>query len=201
MVLGVNVAAQTLLFFRSIALGACLMLVYDVFRILRQAFKMPSMLVAVQDFLFCAICAVTSFVFMVSANYGEIRFFTLLGEGIGAILCYFTLSRVVMACSLLIIAAVKTILIGVWRIFLRPVYRLIYSIALLFIRAMERLGFLFKKSCQKANYGLKRRRLLLYNLTISKRHRKNEPGQKERKLSRQRGKGKRKQMEEESESG
>ena len=179
MVPGVYLAAQTLLFLKSILLGACLMLLYDLFRILRLAVKTPAALVLLEDILFF------------SANFGEIRFFALLGEGLGALLYALTLSRLVMACSKAVIRFVRAVFRIVFRLFLRPVYRIIHWFALKIVQLMDFFAAGLKKSFRKANYGLKRRRILLYNLIIS--------GHKERRaalLSRKRKEGR---MEDEAE--
>lgn len=109
MVLGVHVAAQTLLFLKSMLLGACLMLLYDLFRILRLAVKTPAAVILAEDLLFFALCALANMLFLISANFGEIRFFALLGEALGALLCALTLSRLVMACSKAVIGFVRAI--------------------------------------------------------------------------------------------
>lgn len=164
MILDVSVAGQTVLFLKSMLLGACLMLLYDAFRILRMAAPMPAWAVLVQDIVFFAACAVATFLFLVSANDGEVRLFTLLGEALGALLCALTVSQVVMACSKAIHAAVRAVLRFVWKVFLRPVYLLLRMIAGLIVRVSGFFGGLAKKSLRRAEYGLKRRRILLYNL-------------------------------------
>ena len=191
MVTGIHVAAQTLLFLKSILLGACLMLLYDLFRILRLAVKTPAALVLLEDILFFAACALMTMLFLISANFGEIRFFALLGEGLGALLYALTLSRLVMACSKAVIRFVRAVFRIVFRLFLRPVYRIIHWFALKIVQLMDFFAAGLKKSFRKANYGLKRRRILLYNLIIS--------GHKERRaalLSRKRKEGR---MEDEAE--
>lgn len=165
--IGVNIAAQTLLFCKSIALGACLMLLYDVFRILRLAVRTPPAVVLVQDLIYFTVCAVASFLFLVSANYGEVRVFALLGEAIGALLCFLSVSQVLMACSRAIIGLIEKLIRLIWIIFLRPVYLLIRWISRLIVKIADGLGLIAKKSLHKANYSLKRRRIMLYNLIAS----------------------------------
>lgn len=194
MVLGVHVAAQTLLFLKSILLGVCLMLLYDVFRILRLAVKTPAALILAEDILFFAVCAVMTMLFLVSANFGEIRFFALLGEGLGAVLCALTLSRLVMACSKAIIRFVRGVFRLVFRLFLRPVYRIVHWFSLKFVQLMDFLTAGMKKSFRKANYSLKRRRILLYNLIISG-HKERQMAQKKKRLQR------RERVEDETEEG
>ena len=168
MVPSVHAAAQTLLFLRSMLLGACLMLVYDALRILRMAAPSPGWLVFLEDVGFFAACAVTTFGFLVSANYGEIRAFALLGEALGALLCALTLSQLLMACSRTIIAAVRAVWNVIFRLFLRPCYRVCRWIAGLIVGCVHGCGVKMKKSLHLANFGLKQRRFLLYNLIKSR---------------------------------
>ena len=74
------------------------MLLYDLFRILRIAVYNPAPLVMAEDILFGGVCAVVTFLVRIAENHGEIRYFILLGELLGALLCYYTLSRVLMRC-------------------------------------------------------------------------------------------------------
>jgi len=148
-------------------LGACLMLAYDVLRIVRLAAPSPGWLVFLEDVGYFAACAVTTFGFLVSANYGEIRGFVLLGEGLGALLCAMTLSRVLMACSRTIIAVVRAVWRVIFRIFLRPCYRVCRWVAGGIVRCVNGCGIKVKKSLHLAHFGLKQRRILLYNLIKS----------------------------------
>lgn len=176
MVLGVHVAAQTLLFLKSMLLGACLMLLYDLFRILRLAVKTPAAVILAEDLLFFALCALANMLFLISANFGEIRFFALLGEALGALLCALTLSRLVMACSKAVIGFVRAIFRLIYRLLLRPAYRIVHWAALKMVQTSDFFANLLKKSLRKTNYSLKRRRILLYNLVMS--------GHKERQAAR-----------------
>lgn len=177
MVMSVNITAQTLLFLRSMLLGACLMLLYDALRILRLACSTPAWLVFLEDIAYCAVCAAATFAFLVSASYGEIRLFTLLGEALGAVLCALTLSRVLMACSRTIIGIIRRILRLLWcivrKIFLRPVIAVCRWIADGIVNSLYFCSVSAKKTLKRANFGLKRKRFLLYNLMVK--HRRNPP--------------------------
>ena len=165
--LEIRITVQTMLFLKSLLLGAGLMLLYDVFRILRLAFPAPAPVVFLQDLLYCGICAVSTFLFMVSANDGQVRIFILLGEILGMVFCAFTFSRVLMACSRVIVGLLHGTLRLLYRIVWRPIYDGVHWTSLQIMKVSNFFSSFGKKSLLRANYSLKRRRILLYNLFIS----------------------------------
>ena len=107
--LGTTVAQQANTFVYSVALGALLCAVYDVFRIIRIAFGAKQIAVFVEDMVFSLIALILTFVFVITFNNGEVRFFVLIGELLGFIVYYFTVGRAVMLLSKAIINLVKKI--------------------------------------------------------------------------------------------
>lgn len=161
--MGIHLADQTIVFLLSCAIGMLLGLLYDVFRISRVAVNTAAGVVLVEDVVYFLICAVVTFLFLLSANDGSVRFFLFLGEALGWILYYFTIGSLVMNVSRTIIAAVKAILRFVLRYILYPIWRLIYNIISLLCMPFVFLSRLFKKFSQKLKFRLKVRRVLLYN--------------------------------------
>ena len=76
----ITVAGQTWLFLLSVALGAALGVCYDVFRILRIAFRHPSLAVLLEDILFSLAAAGATFAFLLTTGNGQLRAFFLIGE-------------------------------------------------------------------------------------------------------------------------
>lgn len=105
--LGITVLEQTIIFLYATALGAMLCAVYDVFRIIRIAFGGKITAVFVEDILFSIIALVLTFIFVVAFNNGELRFFVLIGELLGFVAYYFTLGRLTMSVSKMIISLIK----------------------------------------------------------------------------------------------
>lgn len=163
MELGIHLAEQTLFFLQAILLGAALGLLYDGFRITRLAVKTPDGVVFAEDVLFFALCAVSTFLFLMRTIDGQLRFFILLGAGLGALLYSLTLSIAVMRVSEAIIRVVKGILRFIFRWLLYPIFRMVYWICLQILRPIRFLGRFFKKSAQRYKYRLKIRRKVLYN--------------------------------------
>ena len=107
---GVSVSGQLQVFGLSVLLGVGLGLVYEVFRLLRLAFFSQKTVVFVQDVLFSLTALVSTFVFVVAVNEGQLRFFLLIGELCGFMVYYFTLGTLIFHLSSLIIGTVRKML-------------------------------------------------------------------------------------------
>lgn len=108
--LGTTVAQQAITFLYAAALGALLCAVYDIFRIIRVAFGAKQLAVFIEDIVFSLIALVLTFVFVISFNNGEVRFFVLIGELLGFAIYYFTVGRIVMSLSKAIVRLIKRVL-------------------------------------------------------------------------------------------
>lgn len=133
---------QVLVFFQSCLLGACLGMLYDAFRILRLAFPNGKLLVFLEDVLYCLAVSLVSFVFIVLMNDGILRAFLLLGELLGAILYFFSVSVLIMKMAKLILKIIQSILLFIYRITLRPMIHFIRWI-------FRKMGKLFRCLWQK----------------------------------------------------
>ena len=150
-----TITEQTVVFFRSLLLGAAVGCFYDLFRITRVAFVIPALLVLVEDLLFFLFSSIVLFGFLLENSFGQVRYFILLGVALGWTIYYFTVGSLVMKCSARIIRAVRAVVAFLWRPF-----------AWMGRRAGE-AGIKFQKSAQNAllsaKIGLKSRWALMYN--------------------------------------
>lgn len=163
--ISINIAQQSVNFLMSCALGMFLGAIYDVFRITRKAFPLPSVLIAAEDILFFLICAFLSFTYMMNFSEGRLRWFVLVGQLLGACVYYFTIGCAVMAAADAIIAFFGRLSRFLWGITVRPIAR---ALASLFKIGRRRLSYQkkqLKKASIRAKYSLKRRRVLLYNFS------------------------------------
>ena len=153
--MAITISGQTIVFLRSLLLGAAVGCFYDLFRISRVAFVIPAFVVLVEDLLFFLFSSVVLFGFMLENSFGQIRYFILLGVVLGWTVYYFTVGSLVMKCSARIIRAVKRILAFLWRPFARMG------------RRAAGAGRKFQKSAKnalvRAKTGLKSRWALMYN--------------------------------------
>ncbi len=84
-------------FLVSIASGAILLAVYDVFRILRRLIKHDSLLIALEDLLFWLGASLFIFAMMFRENDGIIRGFSIMGMAIGMVLYHFMISDLIVS--------------------------------------------------------------------------------------------------------
>lgn len=90
------VANQTLVFLYACLLGAALSVVYDVFRLIRITAAMGRAVIIAEDIVYFIIVSAATFVFMLSFTEGIIRFYVILGELLGFILCHVTLGALIV---------------------------------------------------------------------------------------------------------
>ena len=130
-------SSQLMLFMYAAILGAALGCVYDVFRILRIAFPCPErgshlrvlrrgMLTVIffEDILFALFASVCVNLFLFNLNDGQVRWYAILGTGLGFLLWYFTAGKFVMLCATAIIRFVRRVFWFLFRILLYPFIRL-----------------------------------------------------------------------------
>lgn len=153
---------QTFIFLRAFLLGACLGLLYDVFRILRIAIKTPAVIVFLEDILYFLICGIITFLFMMSCIDGRVRGFIVIGELLGAVLYYCTIGSLLFRLSNAIIYAVKKF----FRLIFHPVFLLLGWISSILKKTGKFIGFNIKKYRKKLNFHLKAEGVLLYNISI-----------------------------------
>ncbi|MCI9405290.1 MAG: hypothetical protein HFK04_00020 [Oscillospiraceae bacterium] len=158
----IAVNTQTMIFFQSLLLGAALGMVYDLFRIFRVAVPLPSGIIVAEDVLYFVFSGFVSFFFAMTVNFGQIRFFILLGETLGFLLYYLTLGSLVMRCAQRIIAAARWLLRLVARLF-SPVVWLFCWLGRKGKRILGKWNQNLKKAAQKNRKHLQRKRILLYN--------------------------------------
>ncbi len=174
-----SIGSQTMQFLYACLLGVGFGIFYDVFRILRCAFPTGKVIAFAQDVVYFSVCALATFLFLMNFNDGQIRFYIILGEVIGAALYFCTLSLLIMGVSKAIIRIFKKVLGFLYRITLGPVVRLIrWTFGK--IRALGHKVFgNRKKSGANVKYDLKRRLHVLYNLFVHQKTGGSEAGQGE----------------------
>lgn len=158
---------QTLLFFEAILLGMILALFFDIFRILRIGFNFPMGVIILEDVLFFIVSAVITYLFMLSTIYGQVRGFIIIGETMGFVIYYFTIGKLVISASKVIINIVKKILILLFKIFILPFIKIFKFIFKKINRKRIAINQKIRKVNKNINFNLKIRRKILYNIIYS----------------------------------
>ena len=102
-----SLATQTKNFLLSLGLGFLMGFVYDLFRIIRISISERKIFVIVFDLLYCIFLCLSTFVFLITVNEGQVRFYLLLGEAIGFAVYYFSFGAIVFSFSGKIIDFIK----------------------------------------------------------------------------------------------
>lgn len=118
------IASEVIVFFEACILGVFFGAFYDVFRIIRLSFKNPKLLIFFEDLLYFIVLTIASFIMVVMKNDGFLRSFLIIGELLGMILYFFSISIVVIKSANLIIKMVKNALNFIYKITLKPVIAL-----------------------------------------------------------------------------
>ena len=134
--------AEILLY--SFLLGIFLGAVYDWFRIRRRLFSIKSakkneskehtikridliedIIIFFEDVLYGIICSVVVCIFLFYINHGRFRFISLLGEGIGFLVYYKTVGRLVLFCSEKIVRFIRFLIGKIFKLTVVPIIRLL----------------------------------------------------------------------------
>jgi spore cortex biosynthesis protein YabQ len=158
-----SMPGQTGLFLTTVAVGGAVGLFYDFFRVLRKTAPHGRLAVQLEDLFFWLTATVLVFYYMLHRNYGEIRFFTLLGTGIGLTLYFVTVSRWVVGITVAIVEYLKKVVAAVVRIVLLPVRLLLTLLAPPAKRIRQRLR---KRLRGMARYGKMRAKKTARNWAI-----------------------------------
>ena len=116
-----SMTGQAWLFLSTVIVGAAIGLFYDAFRIFRKTARHSGLAVQLEDLFFWVAATGLTFYYMLHRNYGEIRFFTLIGMAIGLVLYFATISRFVLVVFVTVINYLKRVVTTILRIFLMPV--------------------------------------------------------------------------------
>lgn len=116
-----------------------------------------------EDVLFWGIGALATFSFFLATDGGQIRLFLLLGEGIGFILYYFSIGTLVIGAAKRIIGAIRKVVGFIYRLFFRPIIRIIVKICKFLYQNYKKLSIYMQKRAKISNTHLQYTRQLLYN--------------------------------------
>lgn len=159
----IHLVDQTMAFLQACILGAGLGLLFDVFRILRIAVPSGKKIIFAQDVLYWSLCAIASFLFILTRTDGVVRFFLLAGELLGWVVYHCTAGILVMRLAQGIIRVVRAILHFIYKHLLLPIWKLVYGIISLLLRPFAYFRRIIKKLLQRLRFALKVRRIVVYN--------------------------------------
>ena len=154
----IAISQQCRYFLYSIIFGIVLAVIYDIFRIIRIAFKHSAIVVFFEDILYCLIWTLSLIMLIFCANYGVIRWFSLFGSIAGFYIYYNTIGRIVISLANVIISFIKKVIMSI----VRPIVRFTK-----FIYKISRRWLFEIKQKYKILYNLLRDRVLKRKLIKS----------------------------------
>lgn len=160
---GFTIAEETVTFLQACLLGVGLAFLYDILRLFRFTVPCHTVFVFLQDIIYLAFVTLCTFCFILSFHDGKLRIFILLGEMMGAVVYFFTLSLLFMKVCKKIILWMKRFLKRLIRLVLSPFLILFRSIKGLFIIIGQKMLYPLKKVAGIAQRYLQNRKKLLYN--------------------------------------
>lgn len=131
--IGIALGLQVRIFLGSCVTGLILGLLYDIFKSFRYAFRSNRKYVFIQDILYFLISAFITFLFTLSVNHGDIRFYIIFGEIIGFGIYYLLFSKIFMKCSVFIIKTVKKVYMIIFKPFIIIFKKIYCSIHVFFV--------------------------------------------------------------------
>ncbi|MCL2592766.1 MAG: spore cortex biosynthesis protein YabQ [Defluviitaleaceae bacterium] len=142
-----SMSYQVRLFLFTILIGAFLGIIYDIFRILRKAFKHGKLLTNIEDIIYWLFVTFVMFYLMLNRNYAEIRFFVILGAFSGMIVYFLTISRFVRKIAIIVIGfAIKIILIP-----LKIIFKILKFPVMLIFKMLKKILSPAKKGLQRSS--------------------------------------------------
>lgn len=117
------ITQQTLFFLSVCGLGASLGFLYDIFRVQRATIKTCNVIIWLEDIIFFIIATLSTFYFLILKNYGEFRFFLLLGEIAGAIVYFGLLSDIIFTILTYVINLIKKVIFFINKIAFVPIIK------------------------------------------------------------------------------
>lgn len=160
----VSIAIQTRFFLRSLGFGFLAGALYDFFRAVRISFGNRKWAYILTDILYLTALGFFNFLFFLSVNEGEIRFFALFGEALGFIIYLFTVGFTFIKYFEKLVNLIKRILTAVFKVLTFP-FRKFWAFIRKLLKKHQKMP---KKIKNKSKYPLKVNRQLLYNLTNRK---------------------------------
>ena len=135
----VSVSDQAFTFLCSVVGGIVIALIYDIFRIMRKAFKTGNLMTYIEDILFWLLVAIVMFTMVYYSNEGELRSYLFIGTLLGVVFYALLLSKPIMNSSMFIINILCKIFKAVYFIVSYP-FRLLLRLIAIPIRISRRFA-------------------------------------------------------------
>ncbi len=165
---GLSIATQTKNFLLSLGFGFLMGIFYDLFRIVRISISKGKTATIISDILYCIFLCFALFLFCLTVNEGEIRFYLLLGSLAGFFVYYFSLGIIIFSFSEQLITFIKKVIKSVFNVIFYPFRFIFGKLRNLFNKITAQSRKNTKNIKNKSKFLLKVNKRLLYNLFVKK---------------------------------
>ncbi len=140
----VSINEQTIIFLSCVLAGSLIGFVFDIFRIIRTAYKLNKVFTTISDFCFWLVALFIVFTTIYVTGDGQIRWFVFFGCGIGFLLYLVSISPLIIKSMIKVIRAMNFFLWNSMRFILKPFIKI-------FRFFVKKTGFVrkFVKSAQR----------------------------------------------------
>lgn len=164
----VSVSNQLYVFFVMILCGVCAGVLFDLLRALRRAFGANSFTTSVSDILFWLAISIGVYMTIFMFNYGQIRWYEIIGIILGSVIYFLALSGIIMKILgalfnfftkifQFIFKIILTPLVFLYKMIKRPLFYIVGKVGRVFRGAKSRsLGLV-----EKMRMSLRKLRLVL----------------------------------------
>ncbi len=156
---------QLAIFVLSLGLGFLLGVLYDVIRALRLSVTRSKIILIICDIIYFIVFGLISFLFILALNKGEIRFYIIIGEVIGAVFYYVSLGIAVIKITDKVIVLLHKLYCLIFKIISAPFKALGRMFASFFTKTRKLFRKTEKKSSKIQKNLLPKARLYVYNLS------------------------------------
>lgn len=167
---GLSLAEQTKNFLLSLGFGFIMGIFYDLFRIIRISISKGKIATIVSDILYCIFLCFCTFIFCLTVNEGEVRFYLLSGAGAGFCVYYFSLGAIIFSLSERLVSFTKKVAKSIFNVISFPFRFIFGKLRDLFNKLSAKQRKNTKNIKNKSKFLLKVNKLLLYNLFVKKQH-------------------------------
>ncbi len=171
---GLSLAIQTKNFLLSLGLGFLMGIFYDVFRIIRISISQRKSVIIIFDLLYCIFLGFSDFLFFITVNEGQVRFYLLLGEAIGFAVYYFSLGAIIFSLSGKIIEFTKSCFKRIFCVLFFPFKWFFTTMKRVCDKILKKGRKTSKNIKNKSKFLLKVNKHLLYNLNGKKQNQAND---------------------------
>ncbi len=163
-----SLATQTKSFLLSLGLGFLMGFFYDFFRLVRLSISRNKILIIIFDLLYCIFLCFATFIFCMTVNEGQIRFYLLLGEAIGFAVYYFSLGVVISTLGERVINFTKKYFKKFFCVLIFPFKWFFGKMKSVFDKILKKGRKTGEKIKNKSKILLKVNKHLLYNHNVKK---------------------------------